>query len=323
MPEVTKTRALFFGTPEFAVPILRALQAHPRIALVAVVTQPDQPAGRGRVLAAPPVKQLAQSLEVEVMQPERIRSGPGLESILTLGADLIVVAAYGKILPAALLTTPRFGCINVHASLLPTYRGASPITQAILSGDAETGVSIMHMAEGCDTGPVYLRAQLPLAPDDTHDSLSDKLAHLGAQALCDWLPCHLDGLSRNEQQSGEATLAPRLSKQNGLLDFTRPAAEIERRVRAMSRWPGAFCFHGRTRVKVHESRVEAAAGNPGEVLEAGPHGVLVACGEGALRLLSVQPEGKRTMTAGAWASGSGPQRGNWLASLETQAAFTA
>lgn len=233
-------RVVFMGSPDFAVPSLRALAGvYP---LAGVVTQPDRPAGRGRSLVMPPVKEAALALDLPVIQPERLRQPEAMEQLRLWAPDLIVVAAFGQILKPEVLDLPRFGCINVHASLLPRGRGAAPIQKAILDGEAETGITIMKMDAGVDTGPILSQRAIPIAPEDTGGTLFDKLAALGAELLTETLPGYLAGeIPPQPQPESGATYAPMLKKEDGLLDFSsRMAVELERQVRAMQPWPGAY-----------------------------------------------------------------------------------
>lgn len=299
-------RIVFMGTPDFAVPVLRALLDGPD-EVVAVATQPDRPKGRGRHLQPPPVKVLAEARGVEVLQPERVKGERGAAfraRLAELAPDLVVVAAYGRILPKALLELPPEGCVNVHASLLPRWRGAGPIQWAVAAGDAESGISIMQMEEGLDTGPVLLQKRLTLAEDETGGSLHDRLAELGADALRE----ALDVMRRGEaawtpQDDAASTYAPMLKKEDGRLDFTSPAVDLERRVRAFQPWPGTFTELAGRPVKVLRAEALAGEGTAGTVVAAGPAGIDVACGEGVLRLLELQPEGRRPMPAAAFLAG--------------------
>jgi methionyl-tRNA formyltransferase len=282
--------------------------------VVAVVTQPDRPAGRGRKLTPNPVKIAATARDIPVLQPTKMRSPQTREALAAQRPDLAVVAAYGRILPPALLTVPRLGCINVHASLLPRHRGASPIAHAILAGDERVGVCIMGMEEGLDTGPVFSRVEVPVGPGDTCGSLTDTLAERGAALLLDTLPGILAGsIDPVPQDDVGATYAPLLEKQDGALDFGGAAEALCRRVRAFNPWPGAFAFKGDLRVLVLDAEACDGAGDPGRVVEAGGGGVVVACGAGALRLLEVKPAGKKQMPAASWAAGRGIGVGDILA----------
>jgi methionyl-tRNA formyltransferase len=322
-------RTVFMGTPDFAVPSLEALFEGPD-EVVAVVTQPDRPSGRGQKMQPPPVKAAAETRGVPVLQPERIRGEKGAafrERLAALAPDLVVVAAFGQILPQEVLDLPPAGCINVHASLLPRWRGASPIQWAIAEGDAETGICIMEMEAGLDTGPVIHRRVEAIGPDDTGGTLHDRLARLGATALREALDLIRRGEARPEPQDDAAsTYAPMLKREDGRLDFDAPAEVLDRRIRAFQPWPGAFTTLEGKLLKVQraEARPGPGAGTgaapgpgaapgsdgargtaaaPGTVIAAGKAGVDVACGAGILRLLEVQPEGRRRMDAAAFAAG--------------------
>ncbi len=282
------------GSPEFAVPTLRALaEAYP---VVGVVTQPDKPAGRGRKPTPPPVKREAQALGIPVMQPRRLRAPEAFEQLQAWQPDLIVVAAYGQILRPNVLELPRYGCINVHASLLPRWRGASPIQHAILHGDEETGITIMVMDEGMDTGPILSQEALPIAADDTAATLSEKLSALGARLLLETLPGYLSGEIQPRPQPEEGvTYAPLLKKADGRLDFSEPAEALARKVRAFNPWPGAFTEWTRGLLKVHRAHALAMP-SPGEgvrlVVDGKP---AIGTAEGVLVLDEVQPAGKKAM----------------------------
>jgi methionyl-tRNA formyltransferase len=306
-------RIVFMGTPEFAVPSLVALcQQTATCRVVGVFSQPDRPAGRGQKLTVSPVKAVAASRGLAVATPSKMRV-PETETLLRDWApDLVVVAAYGRILPPSLLAVPRFGCVNVHASLLPRHRGASPIAHAILLGDRHTGISIMRMDEGCDTGPVYLQADVAIEQTETTGSLTLKLATVGAQLLVEALPQILAGqLQPASQDHARATLAPLLNKSDGALDWRRDAQALERQVRAYDPWPVAFSRLGQMRVQIHRSRVDPGSGAaPGEVLQADANGVVVACGTDRLVALELTPEGRKRMSAAAWVAGRGVQIGD-------------
>ena len=234
-------RIVFMGSPDFALPSLSALAAARNYQVVGVVTQPDRASGRGRELKAPPVKTLALELNIPVMQPEKLRAPDAMDQLRAWNPDLIVVAAFGQILKKDVLDLPRYGCINVHASLLPRWRGAAPINAAILHGDEETGVTIMQMDVGLDTGPMLAAKSIRIRRDDTAGSVFQALSTLGADLLIETLPEYFSGNLKPVPQPAEgATYAPMLKKEDGLLDFTRPAVELERRVRAMNPWPGAW-----------------------------------------------------------------------------------
>jgi len=299
---MSSPRIIFMGTPEFAVESLRACLDVGDV--VAVVTRPDKPRGRGQLSAASPAKRAATQLGIRVLQPIKLREAGFLDAVGELSPDVAVVAAYGKILPRELLEVPGHGCINVHASLLPRFRGAAPIQWAIASGDNRSGVCLMKMDEGLDTGPILRCAEVPIGPEVTSDELQQTLARVGAELIRRYLPDYLSGKLQLTPQSREGVvLAPMLKKEDGQLDFGRPAAELERRVRAFQPWPGAFTrFQGKV-LKVHRARTGARTGSPGTVLAVGEQGIEVACGEGSLSLLQVQPEGKRTMSSAEFLAG--------------------
>ncbi|MEW5765376.1 MAG: methionyl-tRNA formyltransferase [Acidobacteriota bacterium] len=292
-------RLVFMGTPDFARASLRALlEAGLRPA--AVFTQPDKAQGRGRKVAPPPVKVLAESEGLPVLQPASLKDPAAQEALRALEPDLIVVAAYGKILPKAVLEVPRFGCINVHASLLPRHRGASPVSHAIWEGDEVTGVSIMRMEEGLDTGPVYAQRAIPVPEGATTGTLTPVLAELGGRLLVEVLPGIVSGdLEPEAQDEAGATYAPRLRPEDGRLDFSQPARRLERQVRALSPWPGAFVTVRSERVKVERSLLGGSApaeARPGEVVSGPP--VSVACGDGrCLVLTDLQREGRRVLSS--------------------------
>ncbi len=296
-------RIVFMGSPEFAVPTLRALVA--QYPVVGVVTQPDRPAGRGRKLTPPPVKVVAQELGLPIMQPRRLKAPEAFEQLQAWAPDLIVVAAYGQILRPNVLQLPRYGCINVHASLLPRWRGASPIQHAILAGDQETGITIMIMDEGLDTGPILSQRAIPIAPDDTGATLSAKLAVLGAELLLETLPDYLSGALRPQPQPEDGvTYAPLLKKEDGRLDFTEPAEALARRVRAFDPWPGTFTeWQGAPLKVLRAEAVDAPSPGPGRrlVWQGFP---AVGTGQGVLVLREVQPAGKRPMSGDAFLRGA-------------------
>jgi methionyl-tRNA formyltransferase len=297
---VTRSLCLgFAGTPEFAVPALEALAQSPhRVAVV--LTQPDRPAGRGRQLAASPVKVRAQRLGIPVGQPASLKTPEGLALLQARELDVLVVAAYGLILPQQVLDTPRLGCINIHASLLPRWRGAAPIQRAILAGDSHTGISIMRMEAGLDTGPVYLRRPLQISETDTSASLEPRLAQLGALCIVEVLEAVAQGTALAEPQAGdEATYARKIEKEEALVDWSRPALEIERAVRAFNPRPVAETRWLSQQLRIWSARLApgAAAATPGTVIRADATGIVVACGRDALSLEVVQLPGGRPLPA--------------------------
>ncbi len=292
-------RIVFAGTPDFAGPCLRA--AVQRGDVVAVYTQPDRPAGRGRSLAASPVKQEAISRGLPVLQPESLKSAEAQETLRQLAPDLLVVVAYGLILPQAVLDIPRHGGWNVHASLLPRWRGAAPIQRAIEAGDRETGVCLMQMEAGLDTGPVLLSLSTPIGADDTGGQLHDRLAELGAQVLSDGLGLLRAGLRpmAQPQPVEGVTYAHKLEKHEARLDWAQPASVLARKVRAFSPWPVAEAQVAGERLRIHGAVAleESHAADPGSLLRAGREGLDIVCGEGVLRLRTVQREGGKAITA--------------------------
>lgn len=287
------------GSPEFALPTLQALDDH--YIVVGVVTQPDRPAGRGRTLSPPPVKALAAELGLPVIQPNSLRETEALEQLHNWEPDLIVVAAFGQILRMEVLDLPPFGSINVHASLLPRWRGAAPIQAAILHGDTETGVTIMKMDPGVDTGPILSQRAIPISREATSGTLSPLLAQLGAELLVESLPAYLSGELYPVPQGGDATYAPMIKKADGELDFTQPGEDLERKVRAFNPWPGAFLSWRGGRLKVHRARFlrrdlpgELGSQKPGDLTSAEAYPAIVTS-DGLLILEEVQPAGKKSM----------------------------
>ncbi|RPJ18677.1 MAG: methionyl-tRNA formyltransferase [Chloroflexi bacterium] len=296
------TRVVFMGSPDFALPSLKALAQQYEV--VGVVTQPDRGSGRGRELKAPPVKLLAQELDIPVVQPEKLRQPEAMEQLRAWEPELIVVAAFGQILRKDVLDLPRNGCINVHASLLPRWRGAAPINAALLHGDAETGVTIMKMDVGLDTGPILTQRSIRLTQDDTAGSVSETLSHLGADLLIETLPGYLSGDIQAVPQPEEGmTYAAMLKKEAGQLDFTRPADELERRVRAFHPWPGTFMDFDGILLKVHRTHVEAGEAQAGQRLIYRDQPA-VGAGGGLLILDEVQPAGKKSMSGKSFLAGA-------------------
>lgn len=299
-------RIVFMGTPDFAVPSLQALARDHQV--VGVVTQPDRPAGRGRRLVAPPVKEAAGALGLEVVQPPTLRRPEAVERLVAWRPDLVVVAAFGQILRPEVLAIPPHGCLNVHASLLPRYRGAAPIPAAILAGDERTGVTIMRMDEGLDTGPMLAQADWPIGPDDTTGSLAADLARLGASLLVEALPGWLEGrIAPRPQDDSQATYCRTLQKEDGLLDWALTASHLDRQVRACDPWPGAYTAWAGQRLKILRARPlpgrpGPGGAGPGRVVDLAP-GTGVVTGEGVLELLQVQLAGKSAMDVHAFAQG--------------------
>jgi len=302
-------RIVFAGTPDFAVPSLRA--AAQRNEVVAAYTQPDRPAGRGRGLQLSPVKREALVRGIPVLQPESLKGALAGDALRALQPDLLVVVAYGLILPKAILAIPRLGCWNVHASLLPRWRGAAPIQRAIEAGDRETGVCLMQMEAGLDTGPVLLSQQLAIGAEETGGQLHDRLAALGAQTLADGLGLLRAGMRPVPQpQPGiGVTYARKLDKAEARLDWAQPAAQLARKVRAFNPWPMADALLAGERVRVHGAIAidTATAAAPGRVIAAGRDGIDVACGKGALRIRVLQREGGRAITAADYLNARGAQ----------------
>lgn len=305
---ITDARIVFMGTPDFAAVILRRLiDAGARV--VAVVTQPDKPAGRKNQLRPPPVKVLAEGLAVPVHQPRRVRKGRLAALLAEYAPDLAVVAAYGRIVPPDALATPRLGCLNVHASILPRHRGAAPIHRSILAGDEVSGVALMQMEEGLDTGPVFATRETPITPADTAETLHDRLAELGAALTVERLPGILAGtLGATPQDHGAATEAPPLRKEEGAVDWSAPARAIRDQVRGLFPWPGAYTSLDGRRLKLFP-HVDPAPGvaatgvAPGTVVAVEPAALVVACGDGAVRVREVQAENRKRMSVADFLNG--------------------
>lgn len=299
-------KILFMGTPLFAVPSLEALVAAGH-QVVGVFSQPDKPKNRGMKLQPTPVKVCAQVHDIPVFQPTKLRDGAALETIRQLEPDLIVVAAYGRILPQEILDYPRLGCVNVHSSLLPKYRGAAPINWAILNGEKETGVTIMHMAPALDAGDIIAQRATPIDPDETAEALYDRLARLGADLLAETLPRLADGTApRTPQAEDQATLAPMLSRDLSPMDFTRPAQALHDQVRGLIPWPAATMDLNGVRCKVFATAVlgETTGKAPGSVIQADKKGLKLACGGGTVLGIQVlQAAGGKRMAAADYLRG--------------------
>ena len=303
---MTRLRLVFFGTPAFAVPTLAALLESPHD-VVGVVTQPDKPRGRGQRVSDAPVKALAVARGRYVHQPARLTRESFESDFTSLDADLGVVAAYGKILPEWLLQMPRLGLINVHASLLPKYRGAAPIQRAVVNGETETGVTIMRVVKALDAGPMLARAVRPIGPDDASDAVERDLATLGADLLVSILePLAAGALIEVPQDDALATYAPRLTKDEGLIDFRRPALDVHNQIRGLRPWPAAHTFLDGARLVLHRARLSSVrvAAEPGTCVSADPTSLTVMCGDArAIDVLDIQPEGRRVMTAREYQAG--------------------
>ena len=300
-------RTIFFGSPDFAVPCLEALHDISDVAVV--VSQPDRPAGRGLAMRPPAVKKRALELGLEVWQPTKVRTAEFADKLRALDADVAVVVAYGRIVPRAVLDAPTAGCVNIHASLLPRWRGAAPIQWSIVHGDEETGVTLMQMDEGMDTGPILATASTPIARDDDAATLSDRLSKMGAELLREQLPRYVAGdLTPQPQEEGEATMAPLLNKKHGCIDWNKSARAVHNQIRGMNPWPGAHTVLGERRIKVHRtvaSTLDPEGAVPGQVIALDPEGILVACTEGTLEIQELQESGRKRVDARSFASGRG------------------
>ncbi|MFE5319673.1 methionyl-tRNA formyltransferase [Paenibacillus sp. NPDC056579] len=299
-------RIVFMGTPDFAVPSLQALIEN-GMQVVGVVTQPDRPVGRKRILTPTPVKIEAEKHGIPVLQPERLRRPESVEELKELQPDLIVTAAYGQILPKSVLELPKHGCINIHASLLPKYRGGAPIHHAVMNGDAVTGVTIMYMAEGLDTGDMISRLELPIEDTDTTGTLFDKLSIAGARLLTETLPDLIAGrIQAVPQNDDEAVYSPNISREQELIDWTKPALTIWNQVRGLNPRPGAYTLWNGDVLKIWGCRkpeTTGEAGVPGTVVELSEAGVEVATGSGTLTIIELQPAGKKAMDAAQFIRG--------------------
>ncbi|MBR2742836.1 MAG: methionyl-tRNA formyltransferase [Clostridia bacterium] len=294
------------GTPDFAAECLRALCESGR-EIAGVFSQPDKPKGRKQVLTAPPVKELAQSLGLSVYQPKSLRDGEALKIIEDLNPDIIVVVAYGRILPKELLSFPKYGCINIHASLLPHLRGAAPINFAIIGGDKTTGITSMYMDEGLDTGDMLIRRETDIGPDMTAGELFSKLSKMGAEVLLETLDAIEAGTAvRTPQDESKATYAPVMTKETGRIDFSLPAQRVHDLVRGTDPWPGAYCIWEDKTLKICKTKVRDTNSDKdgGTVLSSGKNGIVVSCGSGAVEIMELQLQGKKRMTARDFLNGN-------------------
>ena len=297
-------RIVFCGTGEIGAPALEALLASKNHRVVGVITQPDKPAGRDLKPRQSAIKRIALAHNLPVQQPEKLRAAGALDDLRALAPDIMIVAAYGQILPKSVLETPPLGCLNLHASLLPRHRGASPIHAAILSGDRETGITVMYMDEGLDTGDILLSEPLPISPDETTGQLHDRLAALAAPCLIKALDLLEQGNApRIPQDNTLATYAPKLKKTDGLLDWHQPAEALATRIRAMSPWPGAYTHLAGQTLKIHSASVSKNSGPPGEILASEPGTLRIGCGIASLDLHAVQLEGRKRLPAAEFLRG--------------------
>lgn len=303
---------MFFGSPQFAVPTLERLIASRHI-VVGVVTQPDRPRGRGQAISEGPIKAVARDRGLPILQPDRLKDAEFLHAFAALSADLGVVAAYGKILPEDVLRIPRFGLINVHASLLPRWRGAAPIERAVMAGDTETGVTIMRVVRALDAGPTFASLVRPIDPDETASEVERDLASTGANLLADVVDRLEEGrAAETPQDESLATYASRLTKEEGLLDWREPARVLHNKVRGLHPWPHAFSFLGGSRyivLRTSPSGPNLSGASPGTVLEAAGDRFTVTCGDGVLRVLEIQAEGRRPMAPREFLAGHRIQPG--------------
>ncbi len=310
---MSKLRILFMGTPDFALVACKAIYEH--YDLVGVVTQPDRPKGRGGKMAAPPVKEFALEHDLPVWQPTILKDGAFLPVLEETKPELIVVAAYGRILPEYILNYPRLGCINIHGSLLPKYRGAAPIQRAVINGDTETGVTIMRMAKGMDTGDMILQKSTPILPEDTAGTVFDRLADLGVEALLETIPMLQDGTAEFvPQKEEEATYAPMIDKAEAAIDFSRDAKAVRDLIMGMNPAPGAFLDCGNYRLKLHEAYLGAPVkAQAGTVTEISAEGIAVACGDGnSICVKVIQKQGKNKTDAYSYACGAKLAVGEYL-----------
>lgn len=301
-------KIIFFGTPEFAVPSLRALlkSSHD---ILCIVTQPDRQSGRGRRLAVSPVKREALAAQIAVLQPERVRDAGFIRELLLFSPDMIVLVAYGQILPKEIVHLPPLGCINVHASLLPRYRGAAPVNWAIIHGERVTGISIMQMDEGMDTGPVFTREEISVDPDDTAGTLSQRLAEKGAACLVRTIEQIYAGSLTAGPQSGEASYAPPLKKSDGLIPWTKSSQELFNFIRGMTPRPGAFSFLEGERIRIVKVKPAGGGAAPGMIVRLSRHDMIIGTGRGGISVLQLQPAAKPVMSIRAFLQGRNLREG--------------
>jgi methionyl-tRNA formyltransferase len=302
---------IFFGTPRFATYSLQSLiDSNENVTLV--ITQPDKKSGRGRKLSKPPVKVLAERNNIEVLQPKSLSDSDIVERLRSLSPEFIIVVAYGKILKENILTIPSGGCINIHASLLPLYRGAAPIQWALINGESTTGVTTMLMDEGMDTGAILLQKELPIENNDTSDTLAQKLAHAGADILQETLSGLRGGRIRPVTQQGRASYAPPLKKEDAKIDWSKSAISLHNFIRGMYPWPCAFTFSGDKYIKIHEALPQKGSGMPGRIESIAGSEIVIGTGEGLLNIKRVQPEGKNVMDASAFINGYRLKEGDFF-----------
>ncbi len=303
-------KIVFMGTPEFAVPSLNALLSS-KNEMAAVVTRSDKPSGRGKKLTPPPIKVVASNSEVKVLQPERIKDEVFVNILREINPDVIVVAAFGKILPTKILHLPKYGCINVHASILPKYRGAAPINWAIINGEKETGITIMQMDEGLDTGSILLQKGIEITKEDTAVTLSNKLSKMGAELLIEGLNAIKEGkIKPILQDNSKASYAPMLKKEDGKIDWTKKAEDIYNMVRGMDPWPGAFTYYKGVAWRVWKTAVgNDRNGIPGMVISIDGGKIDVACGKGVISITEMQPANKKRMTVSEFLRGNKVEAG--------------
>ena len=306
-------RIVFFGTPDFAVAPLKSLLGS-RHEVIAVVTQPDRQSGRGRKVHACPVKEEALKAGISVLQPEKVRAPEFINELRRLTPSVIVVVAYGQILPLEIINFPESGCINIHASLLPKYRGASPINRAIVDGENKTGITTMLMDEGMDTGSILLQEEIEIRPDDTAGSLSDRLSQLGAHLILKTLEELKQGNVKPVPQTGESSYAPIMKKTDGLIDWTKSASELSNFIRGMNPWPGAYTFLEGGRIRILGVKVMDEVGEAGTVETVLKDELVIGTGNGSLSVLEIQPPGKKAMDVKSYLQGKKLEKGMKLTS---------